>query len=266
MKKRAFTLIELLVVIAIIALLLGILMPALKKAREMGRRVICASNEKGIYNGMMCYIQDNKNLFFGAMNGFRVFDLGQDSTNTGELLSPWNKLSYWGVAYLPYLDNYEVFRCPSARWKEGWWNIVRKGIDDKAFEYSDYGLNGYIAWEKPEVANETLHSSGEGRRKVTDFRRTGTTIVLHDHPECILDDNGDMYYINSYYVNRGYGEVNLVQYREFEKNNPTWYKGSLHEAWRHAGSSNVLWLDGHVSVLQETTGEDVLYYWYTGGL
>ncbi len=58
-KRKAFTLIELLVVIAIIALLLSILLPALRNAKEQGKRVVCLSNLKQMTTGWMLYSDDN---------------------------------------------------------------------------------------------------------------------------------------------------------------------------------------------------------------
>ncbi|KPL24309.1 MAG: hypothetical protein AMJ75_04050 [Phycisphaerae bacterium SM1_79] len=56
--RRGFTLIELLVVIAIIALLLGILLPAISAAREQGRRAVCSKNENNTGLGLFLYAND----------------------------------------------------------------------------------------------------------------------------------------------------------------------------------------------------------------
>ena len=63
MKKKGFTLVELLVVIAIIALLMGILMPALARVRMIAYRMVCGSNLSGIGKALLLYAGDNQEAY-----------------------------------------------------------------------------------------------------------------------------------------------------------------------------------------------------------
>ncbi len=98
-NQRGFTLIELLVVIAIIALLMGILMPALSVVREQGRRTACAHNEKNMGMGLFMYGHDyDGKLPMNTVVDRWLFDI-----------------SYWTADYLMQSGGFDrhIFYCPS---------------------------------------------------------------------------------------------------------------------------------------------------------
>jgi hypothetical protein len=134
--------VELLVVIAIIALLMSILMPALSRAREQAKDVLCQSNlhEWGVV--LMMYAGDNDGYIQG-------YDAGAPE-------------HWWPIALFPYYGNFDLCLCPAATkfWSDGAppdspysaWGVYESRaywLHDTWVEgydglYGSYGMNEYV--------------------------------------------------------------------------------------------------------------------------
>lgn len=122
-KATAFTLIELLVVIAVIAILLGLLIPVLHKARELGQRAVCLSNLRQLTLAWTAYAIEHDGVLVKGETNIR-------RGNASETLEPWVGWAFGRLfpegrsdlvadpdkgALWPYIQDIDVYRCPRGR-------------------------------------------------------------------------------------------------------------------------------------------------------
>ncbi|NLX07269.1 MAG: prepilin-type N-terminal cleavage/methylation domain-containing protein [Phycisphaerae bacterium] len=108
---RAFTLIELLVVVAIVAVLVAILLPALQQARDLSRRVVCASNLRGNIQAAVTYAGD----FAGVLPSMAHFNYGVNSAGASMYfwLTGMRPGANLNEVLAPYCGDLATWICPS---------------------------------------------------------------------------------------------------------------------------------------------------------
>ena len=228
-NKKAFTLIELLVVIAIIALLIAIIVPALKNAKRLATSAACLANQHGLITGWRMYADDNDG---------KICDADTFNTTSGTWAHP--PLLEDGVTYVgepgvdvtledrfrgiragglfKYVETVKAYHCPND-------NRINRGTNidtTPAYKmYRSYGIQGGLNGE------ETYHSpDGVCPTNVAQLKAGGNIYVF-------VEEYYDGLWSN---YNGGSWQIDQVN------NGESWW--NIMAIW-HNESSTLSFADGH---------------------
>ncbi len=243
--SKGFTLIELLVVISIIALLVGILLPALGSARETAKRIKCLSNTKQIAIAETAYSTGNKEFFVPYM---KTLDMAPSQYAINPLNTPPVDGWWWTSRLVDdgFMDSGESFTCPTFEPGKGGFNIedVKTSTDTdmraRGWNEGHFGLNAFFLGsllDDPDTFDMDLANKTP---RQGDVRRPTDTIYgadsVNGSQQATIGRN-----LGVGYLRPGYKAPS----QQYGKADP-----------RHKGAVNVAWADGHSTNVQASDEDD----------
>lgn len=236
-KTKGFTLIELLVVIAVIALLMAILMPALRRARELAQRAVCASNLKTLSLANAAYANTYDGAFVPVVytppEGDAIAWLANTTYRSYLAMNSYEK----GDEPNRPFDTPDEFLCPTDRISKDPANAYGKVLCSYGYNYTEWKPES--GWMPP-----LIDPAGHFAQRI---RRPADKLVFVDGIDWWVEWSAADYRIGWDIL--GQANIYTYKYAYDKKLGPANIHGPT--IYRHNEGADVAFYDGHVKYLKK---------------